>query len=208
MIKRYKKPTVLVTWAFAYLAIFMVPVVLLSYVLLRSTKVITNESIRANENFAEQISISLDKGLSDLSNVAQNCVRSYEVLQILESQEYGTAQFHYNAYIAIEYMRSIAVIASNVKDVYIFLPDGSVMSLTSYYPITYVDSIMSYIDFPYTKYLDKADEFQKDQFTVISQDGEQYICYICVPSTYSLSQLYGQIVVVPAILSVSQAFLT
>ena len=103
MIKRYKKPTVLVTWAFAYLAIFMVPVVLLSYVLLRSTKVITNESIRANENFAEQISISLDKGLSDLSNVAQNCVRSYEVLQILESQEYGTAQFHYNAYIAIEY---------------------------------------------------------------------------------------------------------
>lgn len=45
MIKRYKKPTVLVTWAFAYLAIFMVPVVLLSYVLLRSTKVITNESI-------------------------------------------------------------------------------------------------------------------------------------------------------------------
>ena len=196
MIKRYKKPTVLVTWAFAYLAIFMVPVVLLSYVLLRSTKVITNESIRANENFAEQISISLDKGLSDLSNVAQNCVRSYEVLQILESQEYGTAQFHYNAYIAIEYMRSIAVIASNVEDVYIFLSDGSVMSLTSYYPITYVDSIMSYIDFPYTQYLDKADEFQEDQFTVISQDGEQYICYICVPSTYSLSQLYGQIVVV------------
>ncbi len=203
MSSRLKRPTVLITWGFTYLAIFMVPVILFSFVVLRSTSVISAESERANQNFAKQICTSMDKELTNLSNLAQNCVRSEEVLTVLGQKEYNSSQSHYNTYLAIEYMKKVTSIASNVQSVFVFFADHSAMSLASYYPSEYVDYLMPYMDFPYQAYSEYSGQISRDQFAVLRKGEHPYLCYICIPSAYTLSDAPGQIVVVADLASLS-----
>jgi len=196
MTEKRKHPTVLVTWAFAYLAIFMIPVILFSFVVLRSTNVITSESTRANENFAEQICTSMDRGLSDISNLAQNSVHNLDIQRVLRQKEYDNLETHYNMYIAIEYLTSVVGISGYAQDVFIFFPDNSVLSCSTYYPEKYAEKLMQYLDFPYSEYIEKANSFDRDQYVVLEKEGKIYLCYICIPSSYNLSGLNGKIVVV------------
>ena len=99
-----KRPTVLITWGFTYLAIFLVPVILFSFVVLRSTSMISEESERANQNFAKQICTSMDKELTDVSNLAQTCIQSTEISTVLNQKEYNSTQARYNVYLGVEHL--------------------------------------------------------------------------------------------------------
>ena len=191
-----KRPTVLITWGFTYLAIFLVPVILFSFVVLRSTSMISEESERANQNFAKQVRTSMDKELTDVSNLARSCIHSTEISTVLNQADFGSSQFHYNAYLATEYLKSVTGFASNVQSVFVFFSDGSALSLSSYFPLNYLENIMPYLDFPYEAYSECSGQIMRDQFVVLEKEGQPYLCYVCVPSSYSLNSAPGQIVVV------------
>ena len=198
-----KRPTVLITWGFTYLAIFLVPVILFSFVVLRSTSMISEESERANQNFAKQICTSMDKELTDVSNLAQTCIHSTEISTVLNQKEYNSTQARYNVYLAVEHRKVVAAFAGNVKGVYVFLSDGSALSLSTYYPLNYIDSLMPYTDFPYNAYMECSEQVLRDRFMVLEKEGQPYLCYICVPSSYSPDGAPGHVVVIANLNSLS-----